>query len=177
MIFYEHILVGYETHFFFMESELKNYIEEYLDTTDYELISFVLRGEKNTKVLEIYLDRRDEFTIDELARINRELWKRIENSEFVSGLSKVVVSSPGVDRPFKYIWQLKKHLGRTLELKLKDEEIFKGVLKEVIEEDNPRIVLDIQGNRKKEVFNEGYKTINFNEIRDSKVVLSFKNKK
>lgn len=160
-----------------MESELKNYIEEYLETTDFKLIDFVLRGEKNTKVLEIYLDRKDAFTIGELARINRELWKRVEDSEFANGLSKIVVSSPGADKPFKYIWQLKKHIGRTLELKLNNEEFIKGVLKEVIEDDNPRIVLDIKGSEKKAALKEELKTINFNEIKESKVVFSFKNKK
>jgi ribosome maturation factor RimP len=160
-----------------MESELKNYIEEYLETTDFKLIDFVLRGEKNTKVLEIYLDREDAFTIGELARINRELWKRVEDSEFANGLSKIVVSSPGADKSFKYIWQLKKHIGRTLELKLNNEEFIKGVLKEVVEEDNQRIVLDVKGSEKKAALKEELKTISFNEIKESKVVFSFKNKK
>ena len=169
--------MGYETHFFFMESELKNYIEEFLETTDFKLIDFVLRGEKNTKVLEIYLDRKDTFTIGELARINKDLWKRVEDSEFVNGLSKIVVSSPGADKPFKYIRQLKKHISRTLELKLNNEESLKGVLKEVIEENNPRIVLGVKVNEKKTALKEELKTISFNEIKESKVVFSFKNKK
>jgi ribosome maturation factor RimP len=160
-----------------MESELKNYIEECLETTDFKLIDFVLRGEKNTKVLEIYLDRKDAFTIAELARINRELWKRVEDNEFANGLSKIVVSSPGADKPFKYIWQLNKHIGRTLELKLNNEESIKGVLKEVIEENNPRIILDIKVDEKKAALKEELKTLSFNEIKESKVVFLFKNKK
>jgi len=170
-------MVGYETHFFFMESKLKNYIEDYLETTDFKLIDFLLRGEKNTKVLEIYLDNKDSFSIGDLARINRELWKRVEDSEFANGLSKIVVSSPGVDKPFKYIWQLKKHKGRTLELKLNNEESLKGVLKEVIEENNPGIVLRVKVNEKKKSLKEELKTISFNEIKESKVVFLFKNKK
>lgn len=160
-----------------MESELKEYIVKYLDSTDYELIDFVLRGEKNTKVLELFLDRKDEFSVDELARINRDLWKRIEKDEIARGLSKVVVSSPGADKPFKYVWQLEKHIGRTLELILSNGESFKGVLKEVIEDDNPRLILDVRGSGNKEDLNEEYETISFNEIKESKVVISFKNKK
>ena len=166
--------MGYETHFFFMQSELKDYIEEYLGKTDYHLIDYHVLGKKNRKVLEIFLDRRETATIDDYAVISRELWKWIEDSNFADSISKIVISSPGIDKPFKYVWQMNKHVGKSLNLKLFNGEEKEGILKEVIEDDEPRIVLEMTGNKSnKDKLMESEK-IYFGDIKDSRVLVSFK---
>lgn len=166
--------MGYETHFFFMQSELKDYIEEYLGKTDYYLIDYYVLGKKNREVLEIFLDRRETATIDDYAVISRELWKWIEESSFADSISKIVVSSPGIDEPFKYVWQLNKHVGRSLNVKLINGEEKEGILKEVVEDDEPKIVLEAIGNKNKKDKLMESEIIFFGDIKDSRVIVSFK---
>jgi ribosome maturation factor RimP len=156
-----------------MGADLKKYIEEYLNQTEFHLIDLVVRGEKNTKVLEIYLDRKEPAGLSDYALINKELWRRIENNNFARGLSKIIVSSPGVDKSFKYIWQLNRHTGRKLEIKLNDGDIIEGILEEVIEDNEPMIVLGIINETKKKDQQKETKKICFNNIKESKVILSF----
>ena len=126
-----------------MQSELKDYIEEYLGKTDYYLIDYYVLGKKNREVLEIFIDRRETATVDDYAVISRELWKWIEESNFADSISKIVVSSPGIDEPFKSVWQLDKHIGRSMNVKLINGDEKEGILKEVIEDDEPKIVLEM----------------------------------
>ncbi|MBL0106785.1 MAG: hypothetical protein IPP52_05735 [Ignavibacteria bacterium] len=46
-----------------MENELKSIIEEYFSSSDYRIIELVLRGEKGTKVAEVYVDKEDGINI------------------------------------------------------------------------------------------------------------------
>ena len=157
-----------------MQSELKDYIEEYLGKTDYHLIDHHVLGKKNRKVLEIFLDRRETATIDDYAVISRELWKWIEESSFADSISKIVVSSPGIDEPFKYVWQLNKHLGRSMNVKLINGDEKEGILKEVVEDDEPKIVLEMIENKSSKDKLMESEIIYFGDIKDSRVIVSFK---
>lgn len=166
--------MGYETHFFFMQNELKNYIEAYLGKTEYYLVDYHVLGKKNRKVLELFLDRREVTNVDEYAVISRELWKWIEDGSFADSISKIVVSSPGIDKPLKYVWQLNKHVGRSLSVKLINGEVKEGMLKEVIEDDEPKIVLDMIANKSSKDKLMESEIIYFGDIKDSRVIVSFK---
>ena len=157
-----------------MQSELKDYIEKYLENTDYHLIDYHVLGKKNRKVLEIFLDRREITTVDDYALISRKLWKWIEDSNFTDSISKIVVSSPGIKKPFKYVWQLNKHVGRSLDVKLISREEKEGILKEVIEDSEQKLVLEtIENKNSKEKLVES-EIIYFRDIKDSRVIVSFK---
>jgi len=118
--------VGWETHFFFnetewtMETELKEILNELLSGKNIHLIDIVIRGERKNKIAEVYVDTEDILDFNLLSEISRSLNEQIDERDFKNELLKVVVSSPGVDRPFKYIWQLKKHLNRIFEFTVED---------------------------------------------------------
>ena len=118
--------MGWETHFFFnetewtMETELKEILNELLSGKNIHLIDIVIRGERKNKIAEVYVDTEDILDFNLLSEISRSLNEQIDERDFKNELLKVVVSSPGVDRPFKYIWQLKKHLNRIFEFTVED---------------------------------------------------------
>lgn len=159
-----------------IEPQVNSIITEYFNSSDYKIIDLVLRGEKNTRVLEIYVDNKDGVSIDELAKINRDLNKIIDEKLFVKDISKIVVSSPGAERPVRFIWQLSKHTGRTLEIVLNDGEIVEGGLISVMDNEPGNIMLEIiHKEKKKQNFSE-FREINFKDIKEVKVKISFSKK-
>lgn len=169
-------MVGWETHFFFMhsEKELEEIAFSVLEETEYKIIELVVRGEKRTKVLELYVDRREGVNIDELAGLSRKLEELIESGPFAGELSKIVISSPGAERPFRYIWQLDKHIGRNLEVVLNDDTKTEGRILEVDDEAGTiRLAVVQEGKKKTDPVEVDLK---FENMKEAKVKISFSKK-
>ena len=166
-------MVGCETHFFFMlpERELEEKIAGIAGKTGYRIIELLVRGEKRTKVLEVFVDREDGVNVDELAGISRDIEEELENSAFSSEFSKIVVSSPGIDRPFRYLWQLQKHKGRTLEGSFQDGTKFEGKIADIDADSGEVVLLVPQPGKKKSEPVE--MRISFGNIRDARIKISF----
>jgi ribosome maturation factor RimP len=81
------------------------------------------------------------------------------------------VTSYGADKPLKLKRQYKKNIGRELEVIKNDEQKLRGKLVEVAEE--AIIIEPVTGKKKKSEIAVA-STINFDEIMQSKVILSFK---
>ncbi|MGC8859212.1 MAG: ribosome maturation factor RimP [Ignavibacteria bacterium] len=116
-----------------LEKNLIAVINRSLVNTGYGLIDYVLHGDIRRKVLEIFVDSEKPVNLDDLGEINKKLWEEINNKDEYKNISKIVVSSPGVDRPIKYLWQLKKHIGRTVSVKDTTSNIYVGKLTKVNE--------------------------------------------
>lgn len=111
-----------------LEKNLIEVINKSLVNTDYRLIDYTLHGDIRRKVLEIFVDSENPVNLDELGEINKKLWEEINDKDEYKSISKIVVSSPGVDRPIKYLWQLKKHIGRTVSVKDTSSDVYIGKL-------------------------------------------------
>jgi ribosome maturation factor RimP len=155
-----------------MDIEARNRIEKYFIRNDYRIIDYIIRGDQKTKIYEIYVDSRNSVLIDDLGRFNKELWELLESKELTKGLSKIIISSPGVERSFKYIWQMYKHIGRILEVKLKNGKTLVGKLEAVFENENPGIKLFVTKKGKNDAENL-VNEIMFSDIAESKVKIRF----
>lgn len=158
------------------ENELKNLIDEYFSNSDYRIIETVFRGEKGTKVLEIYVDNVSGIIFDEITGINKDLSELIDSKPEINEISNLIVSSPGAERPVKFLWQLLKHTGRTLEVEIIDGEKFEGRLISVSEEEG-RILLEILIQEKGKKNYVTTREINFKDIKEIKVKISFSKNK
>src|SRR6266516_3244503 len=69
--------------------------------------------------IKVFLDTDTGITIEKCIRINRALYKKIEE-EFPDGNFSLEVSSPGVDEPLKIKRQYKKNVGRMVEVVMHD---------------------------------------------------------
>jgi len=107
---------------------------------------------KPTNNIKVFVDADQDAAIDQLSRINRALYKWVEESLFPNGDFSIEVSSPGLDEPLKLDRQYLKNIGRMVEIVLKnglkkegklisvseneviiEEEIGKGKKKEVVQ--------------------------------------------
>lgn len=117
------------------------------DNPDLFLVNLKIKPTNNIK---IYVDGDAGVTIDQCIRINRKLYKLIEEKAiYPEGDFSLEVSSPGVDEPLKLIRQYNKNIGRTLEITFTDDTVKQGVLTTVAESDI--IIETTEGKGKKAV--------------------------
>jgi ribosome maturation factor RimP len=107
---------------------------------------------KPTNNIKVFVDADQGAAIDQLSRINRALYKWVEENLFPNGDFSIEVSSPGLEEPLKLNRQYLKNVGRMVEIVLKnglkkegklisvseneviiEEEIGKGKKKEVVQ--------------------------------------------
>ncbi len=123
---------------------------------------------KPTNNIKIYLDGDTGVTIDAVSKLNRALYKQLEESEmFPDGDFSLEVSSAGIDEPLKFFRQYVKNIGRKVEVTLQDDQVHTGVLKEATEAE---ITLEETAGKKKEVVST---LIPFSNIKKTVVQISF----
>ena len=107
---------------------------------------------KPTNNIKVFVDADQGAAIDQLSRINRALYKWVEENLFPNGDFSIEVSSPGLEEPLKLNRQYLKNVDRMVEIVLKnglkregklisvteneiviEEEIGKGKKKEVVQ--------------------------------------------
>ena len=110
---------------------VEKFIEPLLNE-DIFLVSIKIKPTNNFK---IFLDADSGLGIEKCIKINRALYKAIEEAGmYPEGDFSLEVSSPGVDEPLKLLRQYKKNIGRDVEVVTDDEMKKQGKLTAVTEE-------------------------------------------
>lgn len=125
-------------------------VKRILLTLLFDDIFFVDMKVKPTNNIKIFLDADSGLGIEKCIKINRRLYRQVEEMGFYpEGDFSLEVSSPGIDEPLKMLRQYVKNIGRTVEVTLNDDTIKEGVLLEANEEN---IVIEFtEGKNKKAV--------------------------
>src|SRR6476620_6446002 len=90
---------------------------------------------KPTNNIKIYLDADSGLGIEKCIRINRALYRQMEEQGlYPDGNFSLEVSSPGIDEPLKLHRQYKKNIGRDVEVTFSDDTKKEGKLLEVTDE-------------------------------------------
>lgn len=138
-----------------------------LETEDIFLVSVIVKPTNNIKV---YLDADAGLNIDKCVKINRAMYRTIEEKGwYPDGNFSLEVSSPGIDEPLKLIRQYKKNMGRNVEVTMTDESKQQGKLSAVTE--NTISIEYTEGKNKKAVLIT--KEIPFDSIKQTIVLISF----
>jgi ribosome maturation factor RimP len=115
--------------------------------------------------LAIFADGDKGISIEDCAAISRYVGHKLEETNEIDHAYHLEVSSPGIDTPLKLLRQYKKNINRNVSVKDINGLIHKGKLSEVTETE---IVIE----DKKQI--EGKKHIPFDQIIETKVLISFK---
>ncbi len=97
---------------------LRSIVAEQVERAGAHLIDLVVRGERGTRVVEVFVDSEAGITSDVCTTVSREVGEAIERTREIEGAYRLDVSSPGIDRPLRYPWQYRKHVGRKVHVKL-----------------------------------------------------------
>ena len=104
-----------------------------------ELVDVQFRPEAGRTVLRLLIDRPEGgVTLDELARVSRELGDVLDAHDAVPGRYNLECSSPGLNRPLVREAHFRRAVGRRVRVRtrelLGDRRQFRGILEEVTPE-------------------------------------------
>jgi ribosome maturation factor RimP len=136
------------------------------DLPGYFLVDLSIKPTNNIKV---FVDADQGSTIDQLSKINRALYKWVEETMFPNGDFSIEVSSPGLDEPLKMDRQYLKNIGRFVEVLLKTGIKREGKL--VAASENEIVVEEEKGHGKKKEFIQ-HKILK-EEIKSTKIQIKF----
>ena len=137
------------------------------DVDDMFLVSVRIKPTNNIKV---FLDSDIGVNIDKCARLNRAMYKIIEEEAwYPDGNFSLEVSSPGVDEPLRLPRQYKKNIGRNVAVTLLDDTTLEG---KMIDANEESIVMEYtEGKNKKAVVRT--KEVAYSNMKQTIVQVSF----
>ncbi len=144
--------------------EIRKTIEQKLDSTDKFVVEVKVKPGNSITVL---LDSDTSISIDDCIAVNRHIESVYDRETEDYNL---VVSSSGLDQPYKMLRQYVKNIGREVEVSLLDKTIFTGKL---IAADESGITV-YRKTKVKKVETEESRQISFSEIKRTKEIISFK---
>lgn len=124
------------------------------------LVDIDLRGGGTSQVLSIYADTEAGITLEQVTRLNREISDQLDMHDVIPGAYRLDVSSPGVDRPLKFLWQYRKNINRFLQVNYLENEDPKEITAKLKNVEENEIVLSSK---------RGDITIPFSSIKKAKV--------
>jgi ribosome maturation factor RimP len=78
------------------------------------VIEVIVKGHQQRPLLEVYVDTEAGVTTELCSAISKEIHSVLRVRPLLGPLVQLTVSSPGIERPLRYLWQYRKHIGRDL---------------------------------------------------------------
>jgi len=102
--------------------EVRERAEPIIEGYNAYLVDCVVRSERGTRVVEVFVDSDPGITTELCASISRDLGAQLDTNDIIHGHYRLEVSSPGLGRPLKLYRQYLKNIGRTLKVKYTAED-------------------------------------------------------
>lgn len=80
------------------------------------LIDVNLRGNDRNRIVEVFVDGEKNVSAEDLAEVSKAINGIIEKENLIKGSYRLDVSTPGIDRPLKFLKQYPKHINRKFEV-------------------------------------------------------------
>jgi ribosome maturation factor RimP len=145
------------------KQQINNRIEEIVKAHGFILVDLVLRGDNHLRIIEVFIDGEKGITAVDCANVSRDLTEVIDSEKLVESNYRLDVSSPGAERPLKFLVQYFKHINRKFEIEYLEEGEKKLTAKLLRIEDENLIFA---------VKDAEYK-IDFKSVTKAKVLISF----
>lgn len=146
-----------------LKEKILKIVQNSISGTDFLLIEANIRGDQRKRIIEVFVDSAKNISADDLAGLSRNINEVLSEDEEI-GNYRLDVSTPGVDRPLKFIEQYPKNINRNFEL----EYYFGDEVRKLRAK-----LIAVNGNEL--IFNDGKNEflINHNQIIKAKVLISF----
>ncbi|MBZ0201149.1 MAG: hypothetical protein K8H86_14850 [Ignavibacteriaceae bacterium] len=128
------------------------------------LVELIVRGDHNRRILEIFVDGEKQVTADDCAALSRQINEQLETLPELNSVYRLDVSTPGVDRPLKFLKQFPKNINRKFEVSYKTD---------VDEKTLTAVLTAVEGEELHFLSNKQQTVINFNNIIKANVIVSF----
>ena len=151
-----------------LKKTIADLVEHIIDREDIFLVEVDIKGTIGNQKIQIFIDGDQLLDIDECSKISRKLSDELEDRDIIEGRYIIEVSSPGADKPLKILRQYTKHIGRELEVMMKDNKKYQGLLLNVVDEN---IELSVSSGKVKKKINAETLKIPFNEVDNCRVII------
>lgn len=146
------------------KQQIHNRIEEIVKAHGFILIDLVIRGDNHLRIVEVFIDSEKGINADDCSNVSRALNDVLELENLIETNYRLDVSSPGVERPLKFLVQFGKHVNRKFEVIYKEGEEEKKLIAKLIGIEGEDLFFAEKNSELK---------INFNNITKAKVLISF----
>lgn len=124
---------------------LDTHIDTLVSEAGARLVELVYRPVGRRKVLEVFVDTEDGITAEHLAELSRAIGDAVDSNGWITEAYQLIVSSPGLDRPLRFPWQYRRHLGRTVQLTLRDGDQTREIEGPILSADDEGVLLGQDG--------------------------------
>jgi ribosome maturation factor RimP len=147
-----------------IKSKIESLIAPVIHSRELLLIDLIVRGDERKRIIEVYVDSANNISADLLAELSRQINNCLLTEEELIGNYRLDVSSPGVDRPLKFLAQYPKHVNRLFEVFFQTGNETKKIKAKLVSVNGDELL-----------FNDGKNDIivNYNQIIKAKVLISF----
>ncbi len=131
-----------------VRGDLRAMLEPGVKALGFELVEVELQGGSAGATLRVFIDGPNGITLDDCARVSRQLSAILDVEDPIAGRYALEVSSPGLDRPLVNPADFRRFEGETVQVKtrapLEGRRNFKGRLAEV---EGDGVVIESDGER------------------------------
>lgn len=118
------------------------------DELGYELVDVEFLKESSSYFLRVYLDKPGGINLDDCQKISQLLSEKLDERDPISVAYYLEVSSPGLDRPLKNDKDLKRNLGKEVDIKLYEALESKKTIEGYLENYNDKEITIITATEK-----------------------------
>ena len=147
------------------ETNITQKIVEIVEKKGFFPVEIIVRGTPSKKVIEVFIDGEKDISAEDCAGVSREINSELENLPAAGNDYRLDVSSPGVDKPLKFLKQYPKHINRNFEISYKLNGDIKKLSGKLVKVEDQDLTFLTKDNREIK--------INFSNIKKAKVTVSF----
>ena len=140
-------------------------IAEIVERKGFFPIEIIVRGIPSKRVIEVFIDGEKDISAEDCADVSREINSELENMFAAVNDYRLDVSSPGVDKPLKFLKQYHKHINRNFDVSYKLNDNTKKLSGKLLRVEDEDLIFSTKDNSEIK--------INFNNIKKAKVIVSF----
>jgi len=125
--------------------DLTALFEPVVESMGYELVGIEFHSSEHHGVMRIFIDHENGITVDDCAKVSRQISAVIDVEDPIEMAFDLEVSSPGINRPLFKLSDFEKFSGKSAKIKLgvalNGRKNFSGVLQGI--DDNQQVIIDV----------------------------------
>jgi len=152
------------------KERIESIVNEWVGTTNCFLVDVKVAPSKVT----VFIDKPSGISLDECSSLNKFITQALD-PEGVWEKHELEVSSPGMDQPLKVYQQYVRRVGREIRVVTSQGIEHKGLLKSADQNGFELHETTSRKENKKKIITEVVHHFNYSQIKETKLILSFKN--
>jgi ribosome maturation factor RimP len=152
------------------KERIKQVVNEWVKDTDCFLVEIKTAPGK----IAVFIDKPTGVTLEECIRLNRYLTEQLD-AEGTWESNELEVSSPGMEQPLRVYQQYQRRIGNEIKVITTEGREYKGKLLSADEKGIQMLVVTSRKENKKKIISEDLMHIDYSQIKETKLILSFKN--